>query len=69
MSNRVQFDFSDEAFRKLSIIREISGSKSNAEAVRDALSIYEWFMRQIKEGNTIKVESPDGEENVVEFLR
>lgn len=69
MAHRVQFDFSDEAYERLVKIRAASGATSNAEVVRDALSIYEWFIRQNKEGNTFKVVSSSGQEKVVEFLR
>jgi hypothetical protein len=69
MAHRVQFDFSDDAYERLIKIRAAAGATSNAEAVRDALSVYEWFIRQTKEGNSIKVISPSGQEKVVEFLR
>ena len=69
MAHRVQFDFSEDAYNKLTKIRTAAGAKSNAEVVRDALAVYEWFVRQTKEGNSIKVTSPDGQEKIVEFIK
>jgi hypothetical protein len=59
---RLQLDFSPEAFDRLQKIREMSDAKTNAEVVRNALRVYEWFLRQRREdyrfhlvkGNTVK---------------
>ena len=41
---RVQLDFSQEAYRRILAIRDMSAAKSNAEVVRNALRLYEWFL-------------------------
>ena len=69
MSHRIQFDFSDEAFERFNQIRDMSGAQSNAEVVRDALSIYKWVILQMKDNNVIKVIFPDGKEKIVKFFR
>lgn len=59
---RVQLDFSPEAFRRLEQIKELADASSNAEVVRNALRIYEWFLEQkrneykihLVKGNTVK---------------
>ncbi len=40
---RLQFDFSDEMLKKLDYIMEKTGATSRAEAVRNALRVYDWF--------------------------
>lgn len=41
---RVQFDFSAEAYNRLKELRERSDSKTNAELVRNAIRLYEWYL-------------------------
>lgn len=43
---RVQLDFSPQAYERLLQIRELAGARTNAEVVRNALRIYEWFLDQ-----------------------
>jgi hypothetical protein len=43
---RVQLDFSPEAFARLQEIKDRSEAKTNAEVVRNALRVYDWFLRQ-----------------------
>lgn len=59
---RLQLDFSAEAFARLQDIKELSDAKTNAEVVRNALRLYEWFLRQRRDdyqfhlvkGDTVK---------------
>ena len=64
---RVQIDFSSTAFARLEGIRERSEAQSNAEAVRNALRLYDWFLRQREEGYEVRLVKGD-EERAVELL-
>jgi len=46
---RVQLDFTPEAFERLWEIKEMAEAKTNAEVVRNALRLYEWFLKQRRE--------------------
>jgi hypothetical protein len=46
---RVQLDFSPEAYHRLGQIRNLADAKTNAEVVRNALRVYEWFLQQTKQ--------------------
>ncbi len=43
---RVQLDFSPQAYERLLRIRELAGARTNAEVVRNALRVFEWFLEQ-----------------------
>jgi hypothetical protein len=55
----LQLDFTEEAYNRLNAIREMSGAKTNAEVVRNALRLYEWFLEQIRAGYTIQIVKDD----------
>ena len=42
--HRLQLDFSQEAYERLAHIKEKSEARTNAEVVRNALRLYEWFL-------------------------
>ena len=44
--HRVQLDFSPEAYERLNRIRTRSDAATNAEVVRNALRLYDWFLEQ-----------------------
>lgn len=46
---RVQLDFTPEAFERLQEIKEMADAKTNAEVVRNAIRLYDWFLRQKQE--------------------
>jgi hypothetical protein len=52
---RVQFDFTPDAYERLEAITSASGAISRAETVRNALSLYEWFIRDVDPNATIQV--------------
>ena len=52
---RVQFDFSLEALKRLDEIKEKTGASTRAETVRNALRLYEWFVNETSPESTIKV--------------
>jgi phage terminase large subunit-like protein len=44
--HRLQLDFSPEAYSRLLEVRRKSDARTNAEVVRNALRVYEWFLEQ-----------------------
>lgn len=58
---RIQFDFTIEALRRLDQIKEKSGATSRAEAIRNALRLYEWFIDETGPNSTIKIFDENGE--------
>ena len=53
--HRLQLDFSPEAFRRLQEIRARADAKTNAEVIRNALRLYEWFLEQKRSGFRIQL--------------
>lgn len=45
----MQLDFSPEAFDRLQEIKNLADARTNAEVVRNAIRLYEWFLRQKRE--------------------
>ncbi len=64
---RVQIDFSPTAYARLDSIRERNEAQSNAETVRNALRLLDWFLRQRDEGYEVRLVKGD-EERAVELL-
>lgn len=64
---RVQIDFSSTAYARLEKIRELSDAQSNAETVRNALRLFDWFLHQKQEGYELRMVKGD-EERAVELL-
>jgi hypothetical protein len=52
---RVQFDFAPDALQRLDELKQESGARTRAETVRNALSLYEWFLGEISPDDTIQV--------------
>lgn len=50
---RIQFDLPDAKIRDLDRLMEIGGIRTRRELFNNALSIFEWAMRQREEGRTI----------------
>jgi hypothetical protein len=57
---RVQFDFSQEALKRLETMQEHLDASTKAEVVRNALKLYEWFITQIAPDSTIEIQDKDG---------
>jgi len=60
MKQRVQFDFSIEALKRLETIQERLDAATKAEVVRNALKLYEWFITQIDQDSTVEIQDKDG---------
>jgi hypothetical protein len=65
---RIQIDLSPAAQKLLQQMKQRSNASSNAEVVRNALRLYDWFQTQLQEGKKIRVKEPDGTEKEVEFV-
>ncbi len=57
---RVQFDFSLEALKRLETMQERLDAPTKAEVVRNALKLYEWFTTQIDPDSTIEIQDKEG---------
>lgn len=65
--HRLQLDFSQEAYERLAQIKEKSEARTNAEVVRNALRLYEWFLDLKRKNAKIHVVEGDAVKEV-EFL-
>ena len=52
---RVQLDFTPEAYQRLLEVRRMAEARTNAEVVRNALRLYEWFLIQRQEGFHLQI--------------
>ncbi len=57
---RVQFDFSPEALKRLEAMQELLEAPTKAEVVRSALKVYDWLLTQIDPESTIEVQDKEG---------
>ncbi len=57
---RVQFDFSPEALRRLEDLKKHVDASTKAEVIRNALKVYEWFVTQIDPEAVIEVKDKEG---------
>lgn len=57
---RVQLDFSPDAFERLEELRRETNATTKVEVIRDALRIYEWMAEQSREGRVIELKEKDG---------
>ncbi len=57
---RVQFDFSPEALKRLEGMRERLDAATKAEVIRNSLKLYEWFITQIDPESIIEVQDKEG---------
>jgi hypothetical protein len=46
---RLQLDFSAEAFQRLEDIRVMARANSKAEVVRNAIRLYDWYLTNVKQ--------------------
>lgn len=58
---RVQFDFSQESYDKLSEIMKLAGVQQKADVVRYALAIYKFLLEAQRDGKTPAIISGEGE--------
>jgi hypothetical protein len=58
---RIQFDFTPEALKRLEDLKEQVEASTKAEVIRNALKLYEWFATQIDPSYTIEVKDKEGD--------
>lgn len=58
---RLQFDFSPEALKRLDAMKEHAHATTRAEVVRDALRVYEWLLTEVQPSHTIIVVDDNAE--------
>ena len=56
---RVQLDFSSDAYERLQNLKNMADARTNAEVVRNALRIYEWFLNQRRDHWRVQVTKDD----------
>jgi len=56
---RIQVEFSPEAFVRLKEVKELAGKKSYAEVVREAILVYEWLLKQKRQDAKFQVVKGD----------
>lgn len=56
---RLQFDFSTEALKRLDDIKAKASHSTRAETVREALRLYEWLVNEVDPSYSIKIYDQD----------
>ena len=56
---RLQLDFTEDGLNRIDQLRTALNAKSNAEVVRTAVRLLEWFVSHDKAGNKIFVVDPE----------
>ena len=64
---RVQLDFSVQAFEKLQELKQLTDARSNAEVIRSALRLYEWYVKTRRDNYQVQI-AKDDQVQVVQFL-
>jgi Ribbon-helix-helix protein, copG family len=52
---RVQFDFTPESLDRLDKLKEQIGASTRAEVVRQALRLFDWFVTEVEEEDTLTI--------------
>jgi len=58
---RIQFDFSPEALKRLDDLKEKTDAATKAEVVRNALKLYEWFVTQVDPNCIVEIKDEKDE--------
>lgn len=57
---RIQFDFTPEALKRLEDLKERIEAPTKAEVIRNSLKLYEWFITEIDPNSIIEVQDKEG---------
>ena len=57
---RVQFDFTPEALKRLEMLMEHVDASTRAEVLRNALRLYEWFATKVEPEYVVEVKNGEG---------
>ncbi len=63
-TQKVQFNFSQQALADLDGLKEKVGFSSRAETVRSAINLMQWIVEEIRIGNTLYMKTSEGLEKV-----
>src|SRR5258706_15713520 len=58
---RIQFDFTPEALRRLEDLKETVEASTKAEEIRNGIKLYEWFATQVDPTYVIEVKNIEGD--------
>ena len=58
---RIQFDFTPEALKRLDDLKDHVEASTKAEVIRNALKLYEWFVTEIDPSYILNVEDKEGQ--------
>ena len=61
---RIQFDFSPEALKRLDDLKEKTDAATKAEVVRNALKLYEWFVSQVDPNSIVEIRDEKDEKTL-----
>ena len=61
---RIQFDFSPEALKRLEGLKEKTDATTKAEVIRNALKLYEWFVNQVDANNIVEIKDEKDEKTL-----
>lgn len=64
--HRIQLTLGEDAYSDLSRSRETSGEKSDLEFVKNAIRLYKWYIKSIKEGDNRLLIARQGEDKASE---
>jgi len=67
-NKRIQFEFSQSAYQSLLQLRSESGVKTLSDLVRNAIRLYQWYIKQKKEGYTLALVKNGKVEKEVEIM-
>jgi hypothetical protein len=59
---RVQFDFTPEALKRLEDLKDRVDASTKAEVLRNAIRLYEWFATKIDPEDIVEVQDKDGKQ-------
>jgi hypothetical protein len=52
---RLQLEFSEEAYERLNELKQLTGSRTNAETIRKALHVLDWVIARTREDYRIQL--------------
>ena len=65
---RLQLDFSPEAHKHLQDLKPLADTRSNAEVIRRALQLYDWFLKKKQQNVALQLVEDDGTVKLIELL-
>jgi hypothetical protein len=68
-THRLSFDFTPIGFEMFTKLKERSGAKNNAEVIRDACTLYEWYLELQDKESQILVRHKDGTTEKITFTK